>query len=89
MSIQLALRFDEVPITCETRAAISFDFPLPGREAIGERTKGTRSVWGRLGRNLLVKASKALPFRPIPPHPHSAFLLGCNPEVRIMSLIQS
>jgi len=24
MSIQLALRFDEAPITCETRAALSF-----------------------------------------------------------------
>ena len=40
MSFQLALGFDEVPITCETRAAISFDFPLPGREAIGGRTGG-------------------------------------------------
>ncbi len=40
MSIQLALRFDEVPITCETRAAVSFDCPLPGREAIGGRTSG-------------------------------------------------
>ena len=40
MSVQLALRFDEVPITCETRATISLDFPLPGREAIGGRTGG-------------------------------------------------
>ena len=40
MSVQLALRFDEVPITCETRAAISFDFRLPDREAIGGRTGG-------------------------------------------------
>jgi hypothetical protein len=40
MSIQLALRFDDTPITCETRAAVSFDFPLPGREAIGGRTGG-------------------------------------------------
>ena len=40
MSTQLALRFDEAPITCETRAAVSFHFPLPGREAIGGGTGG-------------------------------------------------
>ena len=40
MSVQLALRFDEVPITCETRAAIPLNFPLPGRETIGRRTGG-------------------------------------------------
>jgi hypothetical protein len=40
MSVQLALRFDEAPITCETRAAVSLDFPLPGREAISGRTGG-------------------------------------------------
>jgi hypothetical protein len=40
MSTQLALRFSEVPITCETRAAVSFNCFMPGRETIGGRTGG-------------------------------------------------
>jgi hypothetical protein len=40
MSMQLALRFDEVPITCETRATVPFNCPLPGEETVGRRTGG-------------------------------------------------
>jgi hypothetical protein len=43
MALQLALRFDEVPVTCETRATISLDSPLvwPGSER--RKNKRTRS----------------------------------------------
>jgi hypothetical protein len=55
MSVQLALRFDEAPITCETRATTPFDFPLPGRETIGLRTGGR--AWPHLQYRLPLAAA--------------------------------